>query len=594
MRRNFIVFSSLIGVSISCSFEHSLHNLMQENNNVYSIKEFKDVNPKEKVIFEGFDEVVKNGEVDEIKNYIAKSSERSIDLTIKFEDDYVENVDRPPLGASMEEVNLAIRRKRQEVKKFFSKQNRKKLNGLKLKKIKKCFISNYSPYVDLTVSKSDFIENNFCVLNELANNDDVDAVYVKDYDSLTNESNMESALPTVGLPKPADIPSFPYSGNGVNIGILEAKGVFDKTNPNFAGTTAEARDAWYFSESISEHATRVASIVGGTSGIARGANIYCDELSGNPKNEVEWMLDKDCNIITNSWSETDASKTGNYKSNSAYFDYICRINWCTICASAGNAGNSNGFVGNPGLGYNVITVGASYDGDTLRSSSSYKESFGISKPTLVAPGSYIDVPNLAGSHVDPVDGLTHYDNCGTSFATPIVAASIALLMEQYPYLKTYPETIISLLTATAKKMSNTYSDFDSSGLEDKVGAGKFNYSTVKKAIYKTFDFSNESNETKRYITSSEVHFTKGKTLRVSLAWLVDSNNKTDTDIVTDYDLHIFNSKGVRIAGSQSSFNNIELVECTIPESDNYTIKVYQYGPKKGKRKDYGTITYYSY
>ncbi len=98
------------------------------------------------------------------------------------------------------------------------------------------------------------------------------------------------------------------------------------------------------------------------------------------------MLDKGCNIITNSWSETNETKTGNYKSNSAYFDYISRTNWCTICASAGNAGNDNGFVGNPGLGFNVITVGASYDNDTLRGSSSFKENFGISKPTLVAPG----------------------------------------------------------------------------------------------------------------------------------------------------------------------------------------------------------------
>ena len=498
------------------------------------------------------------------------------------------------MNASKEEVDSAIKRKRQEVKNYFSVQNRKNIKKLNIKKAKNVFISNYSPYVDLTISKSDFVENDFSILDELASSCDINTVYVKDKNTFTYESNMESALPTVGLPKPVNIPSLPFSGSGVNIGILEAKGVFDKDNPNLAGTSAVARDVWYFSESISEHATRVASIVGGNSGIARGAQIYCDELSGNPKNEVEWMLENGCNIITNSWSEYSKDLTGKYKSDSAYFDYISRINWCTICASAANDGTDSGFVGNPGLGFNVITVGASKDGISLADFSSYKESFNICKPTLVAPGYDIDVPNLINSYVDPSDGKTYLLNCGTSFSTPIVAASIALLMEQYPSLKTYPEFVISLLTASAKKMSSSYSSFSNSGLEDKVGAGKFDYQNAQSALYNFITFNNDSDETKRYVTSYDIYCKKGETLRASLAWLVDSNDKTDTNIVTDYDLHIFNSKGSRVAYSQSSFNNIELKEYVIPESGNYTLKVYQWGAKKGKRKDYGCVSYYIY
>lgn len=585
MGKRFIILTSLLGVSISVFFESSLNN--QVNKVVEKCntrKEEISVKKKEKIVFEGFDNVVPNGEKTEIKKYVKNNYSDNVDITIKFDDDYKENVERPPLDASNEEVNLAIRRKRDEVKRYFSRENKKKLNRLKVNKVKNAFISKYSPYVDISISKNDFVKNDFCLLDEFENNSDIDTVYVKERASIKYEENLDSSLPTVGLKTIADIPTLPYSGSGVNVGILEAGGVFDKNNPNFVGTTAVARDVWYFSETVSDHATRVASIVGGKYGIARGCQIYCDELSGNPKNEVEWMLDNNANIITNSWGEVDDSKTGEYNSNSAYFDYICRMNWCTICAAAGNAGTKTGFVGNPGLGFNVITVGNCYDNDTLRSTSSYIEGdFGVSKPTLVAPGYEISVPNMPDEH-----------HTGTSFSTPIVAGTVALLMEEYPSLKTYPEIIISLLTATATKMSSAYSNIENCGLEDKVGAGKLCYTNATAAKYQHFNFNNESNETKRYIASKEVYFRKNDTMRVSLAWIVDSNDKTNIDFVTDYDLYIFNSKGERVAVSQSSGNNIELIEKTVPEDDFYTIKVFQWSSKKGKHKDYGSVTYYSY
>ena len=289
--------------------------------------------------------------------------------------------------------------------------------------------------------------------------------------------------------------------------------------------------------------------------------------------------------------------TGVYKSNSAYFDYISRLNWVTICASAGNAGDKiykkTGkkieWVGNPGLGYNVITVGASNDRNYLRSFSSFKEDFSISKPTLVAPGYDISVPTLEDTII--IDGAEKLQNYGTSFSAPIVSGTIALLMQEFPKLKTYPELVISILTSSASRMSTSYNNFDSSGLEDKVGAGKLDYNKAKEAYKNSFTFCNHSCNGKRSVKKENVYLTKGKTAKISLAWIVDSNNQTNTNIVTDYDLYLRNSKGNVVKYSASGGNNIELIEFDVQESDTYTIEVYQYGDKKGSRTDFGAVSY---
>lgn len=103
-------------------------------------------------------------------------------------------------------------------------------------------------------------------------------------------------------------------------------------------------------------------------------------------------------------------------------------------------------------------------------------------------------------------------------------------------------------------------------------------------------FSNSQNGL-GYRATKSVYLKAGETIRISLAWLVDSNNGTDTNIVTDYDLHLKSSTGTIIKTSSSGGNNIEFIEYEVTESGNYTIGVYQYGDKKGSRADYGAVSY---
>lgn len=541
---------------------------------------------KQKIIIEGFNNLSTDSSISEIVDS-TKSMNDDLIVTIEFKDDFEPKTKRPSFDATLEEINTAIKERREEVKRHFAVTNQKNFLNLNIKDFKEAFISNYSPFVDVKFSVDSFARNDYSKLLEISQDDKVDTLYIKPSSTVYKEE-MTSALPSVGLPTPSNIPNLGHNGLDIVVGVLEAGGIVDINHSNISGSNVVVRDEWYYIESVSEHAIRVTSIIGGNTGIARGAQILSVELSGDPKSEVEWMLDRNVNIINNSRSEKDEYKTGDYNSNSAYFDYIVRTNWVTVCASAGNAGNDSGWIGNPGLGFNVITVGASKDNKVLSDFSSFKENFSISKPTLVAPGYDISVPGFPDREVK--DDKTYLINCGTSFSSPIVAGTIALLIDEFPHLKIFPECIISLLTASASKMSSIYSNFNASGLEDKVGAGKLNYERAREIIRNNFKFNNSENG-QGVRATQKIYLKEGETIRISLAWLTNNNNQTDTDCVTDYDLQLVDSSGTYVSTSMSALNNIEIIDYKVSKTDTYSINVYQFGNKKNTITDFGSVYY---
>lgn len=565
---------------------YTKENAYNEENVTRKKEEFASAK-KEKIIFDESGETTSDSNLLELISNAKANSER-INLSIVFKDSFEPRTSKPSMNSSLEEINNAVKLRREEVRKHFSINNRLKLIDLDIDNYDEVYISRYSPFVDISFDLKEMSKDEYESLLKIPDNNIVDSVYIKTSNCESTEE-MESAFPAVKLPTPEHIPSCDYNGEGIVIGVLESGGIVDVTNPNISGSNTIVRDEWYYSETISSHALRVASIIGANTGIARKANILSVELSGDPKSEVEWMLDRNVNIINNSWSEANQTKSGDYKSNSAYFDYISRLNWVTVCSSAGNIGKENGWVGNPGLGYNVITVGASHDGTLLADFSSYKENFGISKPTLVAPGYDISVPTLPD--YEEVGEKTLLVNCGTSFSTPIVTGTIALLMQEFPTLKAFPELVIAMLTVSTSKMSSIYNNFDSSGLEDKVGAGKLNYENSRKVFKNKTTFNNSSKD-KGVKASKSIYLNKGDTVRISLAWLVDSNNETNPNIVTDYDLKLCDSNNSSVMVSVSAKNNIELIEYTATTSGSYTINAVQYGDKKSDKTDYGAMCYY--
>jgi len=545
-------------------------------------KELESNNKDESLIFEGYNlNTLSSSE--EIRTQIR--SDEKINIVIRLNYDYILpkiNIDE---DASSDEVDSYLSNYRAQVKNIFYANNLTYLSKLDEYDFLEVDVSEYSPFIFASISTEDFELNNYQMMEIISSDIEVDTLYIQKPDEIF-DTNMTSAFPAVNLPSNLNS-GYAYNGTGVNIGLLEYLGIVDATNVNFLNSNLTVRNVWYYKEHITEHAMRVGSIIGANTGVARGAHIYSVELSGGPSSEVEWLLDNDVNIINNSWG--DAYPNGEYASTSAYFDYIVYTSRVTVVCSAGNDGNVSGYVGNPGLGYNVITVGNSYDSGAIYVSSSYDEAFSISKPTLTAPGYSISVPNFPDMQY--IDGQWYLINCGTSFSAPIVTGSIALLMQRYPILKMYPEKIISVITAASNPVSG-FNDFDTSGLEEKVGSGMFNYidcSTVY--LYNSLLFQISESQQGEYVAERRVYLTAGTNLRISLAWLINSENSTQTNRVTDLDLHFAYDNGNLITTSSSGGNNIEFIDYTITSSGYYRIKIYQYGPINSEGVIYGSYSY---
>lgn len=535
----------------------------------YYVKANKECCLNSKFIFEGYD-LHQDSSLDEINKEILLDDNDVVKIQLVL--DYN---DFPDIKYKSEihenDVDEFIRDNRIKSKDFHSKKNNEFVNNLNTIDYKRIYVSTYSPFINLEIDKSTFLSNYEIYSLYVENHPEIKCAYIQNY--MDNyENNFDTAIETGNLTDIIDIGEI--TGKEVVVGVLEAGGIIDKNHENIAGSSFTIRNEWYYNETVSEHATQVASIIGGNFGIARGAHILSVELYGDPVSEVDWMLDRNVNIINMSYSEK--TPNGKYSSSSAHMDYISRNHWVTFVGAAGNEGNGTSFVGNPGLGYNVLTVGATnMNGTTLASYSSYKVVVGPHKPSLVAPSGFT-IPNYSSL------------SFGTSFSAPYVTGAIALLMEKSPALKTNPERVHSILAASSNPINN-YNDRLSSGLNNKVGAGLIDYERAESAISTSNSISNISGSSKSVRFTKTVYISSGSRIKVALFWLLNSNKGTNIEI-TDYDLRLQNSSGTTLKAA-SSINNLEIIEYTVSTSGYYTIVVYQYSSKKTTETDWLSLTY---
>ncbi|HTH65931.1 MAG TPA: S8 family serine peptidase [Gemmatimonadales bacterium] len=247
------------------------------------------------------------------------------------------------------------------------------------------------------------------------------------------------------------------NGAGVRIAILDAG--FNTLDPGFAGVTVTAQHDFVFGDTVVRdqpndqpgaqfHGTAVWSLFAGfvpgrLVGIARGASYLLaktEDIRSETRVEednyvaaLEWADSIGVDIVSsslgylsfdNGFSYTPAQLNGDVAVTSVAADSAAARGILVVTA-AGNGGPGFRTLVTPGDAHSVITAGAE---DSLGSITGFSSrgptADGRLKPDLTAPG--LDVCADANGSLGRL--------AGTSFATPLLAASAALVKQLHPTL----------------------------------------------------------------------------------------------------------------------------------------------------------------
>ncbi len=395
------------------------------------------------------------------------------------------------------------------------------------------------------------------------------------------------------------------TGSGVKIGIIEAEGVPDTTNPYLHDALITIRPG---DEVASMHATIDALILAAKStdgtmhGIVPEAHFYCakwyNKVAPSITNikyfydDVEWMISCGVNIINASCSVFEQyGDEGVYEDVSKWVDHIATVHDIHFVAAAGN----NDYppesinVTPPAMAYNAITVGGflpngsdAIEGFTMLNPDTgdalypYQEKGTIrpEKPNLVA-GSYV------GQHIK---GGVLTEIHGTSQAAPQVTGVIAQLCCWDGNLKFRQSVVGAVLAASAAEKIdatvdnnqayhfNTHID-GSEQISDVEGAGildarwawgilaNHNYwHIVQNGV--GIDGTNVFYEKTVTINTNVNNLT-----RIAIYWTKNNkninhtNNSMGTNLeLTNFNLYVYDSQGALIAYSETAYSNFEIVQ----------------------------------
>ena len=411
-------------------------------------------------------------------------------------------------------ANKSVAQQRSEIfaqgKAYHTQKNQQIINQIDTDDMDGLYISTYSPYFTYESTLQEITANNYEQLNDLASYSYIEKIYVSpeyEYEPMLEEG----ALEAIEVWDYIDMGTL--TGEDVVIGVLEP-GIVDKNHSNFDNIDLTVRNEWYYIETVREHTTMVASVI---AKMCPDAKLLSVEIFGNAVSEIDWMLDRNVNVINMSFGEENP--TGNYSSDSAYMDYIVNTYKITIVASVGNNGEDTGYVGNPALGYNVIGVGASsVVNPNVVYFSAYKEINGPDKPNILAPGISINIEPF-------------YYQSGTSISAPIVTSCVALLMEERTDLTIHPEYVLALMMNNGDRSD----EGNTIGLDDSAGAGRINFESMMTYINNIIPITNNSNSV--YLTRTfNVVLLHNQTIRATAAWLSKANGNANGTSCTDYDL----------------------------------------------------------
>lgn len=500
---------------------------------------------------------------EEVKVELFSSEDISLSINLSY-DKLDTNYLIPSDEATNEEAHELKWQRIQLGKEYYSAKNNRMANKLDGKQYKERYISTYLPCIEYTYDVEVFKKNRLEILSSLSLSEDVASISV--VGDIEISDSLDSAISCV---EASSIKSSSYKGSGINIGLLET-GVIRTSHASVAGADITVRSSIFNVET--EHATKIASIlVNQNSGIVPEAKLYNRTVSGNVSQELDWFIDRNIDIINMSWG--DASNLGVYYTNSALCDFAVQEYGIVIVAASGNNDEDDHKVLNPGMGYNVLTVGNYYElEETMSETSSYVETSGPEKPNLVVPGVNLIIPGFSGY------------NSGTSYSCAIMTGLITSLMSQYSGLIGNADKVIALVTSSCSNVYvNPQGTFKGNGYNDIWGTGLFNYADAQSNYTKINTYINSSTSYGTY-ASPLTTFTRGydycSEAKIGIFWYADSDGDKDNTTRTDYRFELYDVTGTLIAGGSSSTSNYAYIHInSMPIGNRFTLKVYQIGTK---------------
>ena len=489
-------------------------------------------------------------EIEEDKTEVAESSSGDIqpldnNYLEKLKAFYEENFN--DISELSLNVNTYISEKRAIAKAEYDIHNKKFVDEY-LKSDKIDFVSSYAPMIIAELNKED--------INKLERINSVEEVYLYTISDDYDLGNIDIGVSSIDGDYVRD-----YIGcNGLGIKIGQIESGRPKTGISELASTSITRSGY---NNNTNHASLVAAIIAGSSGMVPQASLYCTTVDDFYQN-AEWLISSGVTVINCSNGVAD---NGQYNDEAKWIDHVVNQHNVSWVQASGNNG-PNGYVLKRGLSYNAITVGAIDDNDTVSTSddsyatfTSYNYSTAClgMKPDVIAPGCEISLSN-------------GYLDSGTSFAAPHVTGMVAQLMKYMPYYSLRPDAIkAAVLSSCDRKVTNEFLGW----ITNKEGAGVVN---AISAIHSLFNCDTLSGTTS-YITYTYSPQTSGFKKFV-ISWIKQNTNTgtnhsiPSTDpAVTNFNLRVYNSDGYIVASSLSEYNNAELVGFTADSSQTYTVKM---------------------
>lgn len=291
-------------------------------------------------------------------------------------------------------------------------------------------------------------------IDALSEQDDIEYIWA----DLPVHTCLNTSVPLINVPAIWDKG---YRGQGVKLAVIDTG--IDPKHPDFTGRIAGRKN---FTEGSDDdengHGTHVASIAVGDGrasgglyrGVAPEAELYIAKVldaNGNGQMSevmaaIEWAVDQGVQVINLSLGG-DVSCDGT-DALSTLCDAAVAQAGVVLCVAAGNSGPNGQTVGSPGCAKQVITVGASTDGDAVAQFSSRGPTLdGRIKPDLLLPGVGIIAAQATGTQLGAVIQPGYISLEGTSMATPHVAGGVCLFLQARPELT--PAQVKRILRNTA-------------------------------------------------------------------------------------------------------------------------------------------------